>query len=120
MKQLKTLLALSTALILNTASAATSDLEIVAKFDGSRPGNPTVTSEGRIILSMQPLDGPEFRVVELMANGDLKPFPTVDWADGPEKGEVGLASVIGVDSTADGVVYILDMGSQTSAPQILA
>ncbi|MDG3088567.1 L-dopachrome tautomerase-related protein [Vibrio hannami] len=120
MKPLKTLLALSTAMILNTATAATGNLEVVAKLDGTRPGNPTVTPEGRIILSMQPLDAPEFRVVELMANGDLKPFPTVDWADGPEKGKVGLASVIGVDTTADGVVYILDMGSQTTPAQIVA
>jgi len=120
MKHLKTLLALSTALVLNTAFAAPSNLEVVAKFESSRPGNPTVTPEGRIILSMQPLDGPEFRVVELMANGNLKPFPTLDWADGPEKGKVGLASVIGVDTTADGVVYILDMGSQTSPAQIVA
>lgn len=66
MKHLKTLLALSTAMFLNTATAATSDLEVVAKFDGTRPGNPTVTPQGRIILSMQPLDAPELRVVELM------------------------------------------------------
>ncbi|CZF79412.1 Major royal jelly protein [Grimontia celer] len=120
MKHLKTLLALSTAMVLSTATAATGDIEVVAKLDGTRPGNPTVTPEGRIILSMQPLDAPEFRVVELMANGELKPFPTVDWADGPEKGEVGLTSVIGVDTTADGVVYILDMGSQTTPAQIVA
>ena len=95
------------------------NISIVAEFSGKRPGNPTVTSEGRIIISMQPLDGPEYKVVELMANGSIKPFPNVDWADGPEKGMVGFSSVIGVDSDEKGNVYILDMGSATAPAQLV-
>ena len=119
MKNLKSALALATLMSFNAAHAS-NNIEVVAQFDGTRPGNLTVTPEGRIIVSMQPLDAPEFRVVELMANGSLKPFPTRDWADGPEKGKVGLSSVIGVDTTAEGVVYILDMGSETAPAQIVA
>ncbi|MCT8986330.1 hypothetical protein [Shewanella phaeophyticola] len=55
MKKMTTLLAVATALLFNTAQAA--ELEVVAKFDGTRPGNVTVTEQGRTFLSMQPLDG---------------------------------------------------------------
>lgn len=96
-----------------------SDIEIVAEVSNTRPGNITITTEGRIILSEQPLDGPEFRVVELMENGTLEPFPTQDWADGPEIGEVGFASVIGVHATEEGIVWILDMGSATTQPKLV-
>ncbi|MFS1428813.1 hypothetical protein LMH73_017125 [Vibrio splendidus] len=65
-----------------------------------------VTKQGRTFLSMQPLDAPELRVAELMKDGSTKAFPTQDWADGPDKGEVGLASVIGIDSTDDGFVGV--------------
>ncbi|MGR5165737.1 L-dopachrome tautomerase-related protein [Vibrio astriarenae] len=118
MKNVKSLIAMSTALMLNTAYAA--DIEIVAELDGTRPGNITVTEQGRTFLSMQPLDAPTLRVVELMKDGSVKPFPTQDWADGPETGEVGLTSVIGIDSTSDGIVWLLDMGSAETPTQIIA
>ena len=118
MKYVKSLLAISAALILGTAHA--NNIEVVAQIDDTRPGNITVTQQGRTFLSMQPLDNPEYRVVELMSNGSTKPFPNVDWADGPDKGDVGFASVIGIESTPDGVVWILDMGSKNSPAQIVA
>ncbi|MGR5542616.1 L-dopachrome tautomerase-related protein, partial [Vibrio campbellii] len=55
-----------------------------------------------------------------MKDGSVKPFPTQDWADGPETGEVGLTSVIGIDSTSDGIVWLLDMGSAETPTQIIA
>lgn len=77
MKMSNTLLALATAMAMNTAQAA--DIEVVAKLDGTRPGNITVTEQGRTFLSMQPLDAPELRVVELLKDGTTKAFPNQDW-----------------------------------------
>lgn len=118
MKPLKALLALSLATAFSSSQAA--ELEVVAEINTTRPGNITVTEQGRTFLSMQPLDGPKLRVVELMKDGTLKPFPTQDWADGPENGEVGFSSVIGIDSTEDGVVWILDMGGENAPAQVVA
>ncbi|GAL15911.1 hypothetical protein JCM19233_6933 [Vibrio astriarenae] len=118
MKPLKALLALSLATAFSSSQAA--ELEVVAELNTTRPGNITVTEQGRTFLSMQPLDGPKLRVVELMKDGTLKPFPTQDWADGPENGEVGFSSVIGIDSTEDGVVWILDMGGENAPAQVVA
>ncbi|MFA0045111.1 hypothetical protein AB4351_00005, partial [Vibrio sp. 10N.261.51.F11] len=64
MKNVKSLLAIAVATLFNTAQAA--EIEVVAELDGTRPGNITVTKQGRTFLSMQPLDAPELRVVELM------------------------------------------------------
>lgn len=69
---------------------------------------------------MQPLDGPKYRVVELMKDGSTQPFPSEDWANGPETGKVGLSSVIGIDSTKEGVVWVLDIGSSEAPAQIVA
>ncbi|MHC9034502.1 hypothetical protein ACYTTR_02125 [Cobetia marina] len=70
-------------------------------------------------MSQQPLDAPALRVVEITQGGKRVPFPTLDWADGPAEGEVGIASIIGVHSDRQGVVWMLDMGSQDSAPKLV-
>lgn len=48
MKKITTLLAVATALLFNTTQAA--ELEVVAKFDGTRPGNLTVTEQGPYVF----------------------------------------------------------------------
>jgi len=106
---------LPTAYAMNTGS-----LEVVTEFTDARGGGITITPEGRIIVSMHPLDNPKIRLVEVMANGNKKPFPTQDWADGPELGKVGLASVIGVHSDSNGVVWILEMGAKGTPAKLIA
>ncbi|WP_255558009.1 major royal jelly family protein [Photobacterium sp. WH24] len=118
MNILKTGIALMAAIGSNVATAT--DLEVVAQLNGTRPGNLTVTEQGRLIMSMHPLENPKYRVMELLDDGTTRPFPTEDWADGPELGEVGLSSVIGIDSTKEGTVWMLDMGSATTPAQIVA
>ena len=56
------------------AASSNSNVEIVAQFE-MRPGNPAVSPDGRIFLSMQPLDDPVYRVVKLPPDGTTKPFP---------------------------------------------
>lgn len=87
-------------------------LEVVASLDRG-PGNVTVTPDGRIILSLHQFYEPDLRVVELMEDGTLEPFPTPEWA-GPRGGdgtaEVGLTAVLGLRSDREGVVWLLDNG----------
>ncbi|MDP5254722.1 MULTISPECIES: L-dopachrome tautomerase-related protein [unclassified Vibrio] len=118
MKAMTSLLTIAVTVTINLAHAA--DVEVVAELHGTRPGNITVTEQGRTFLSMQPLDAPKYRVVELMADGSTKPFPNEDWSDGPEHGEVGISAVIGIDSSEGGIVWILDMGSANHPAQIIA
>lgn len=109
------------ALAANYVSAAeVGPLEAVTQFNEARGGGITVTPDGRIIISMHPLDDPKYRVVEVMANGEKKPFPNIDWADGPDTGNVGLSAVIGVHTDSNGIVWMLDMGSEKSPAQLVA
>ncbi|BBM03003.1 L-dopachrome tautomerase-related protein [Microbulbifer sp. GL-2] len=126
MKSLNTLIAAfalmgTVSFTASTVFAAEAEtLETVTEFTDSRAAGVTVTPNGRILVSMHPLDAPKLKVMEVMANGTKQPFPTLDWADGPEKGKAGFASVIGIHSDSKGIVWILDMGSETSPTQIVA
>ncbi|WP_203565471.1 L-dopachrome tautomerase-related protein [Alteromonas profundi] len=51
--------------------------------------------------------------------GEKRPFPTQDWADGPETGSVGLTSVLGIHSDSKGVVWMLDMGGKSTPAQLV-
>lgn len=115
------LLISAVALTVAFASPAISQatLTTFAEISDTRPGNITVTPDNRVIITQQPLDGPALRVVEVLKDGTKVPFPTQDWADGPETGEVGIAGTIGIKSDANGIVWILDMGSADSAPKLV-
>jgi hypothetical protein len=125
MNKLKTMLVITAlpfaAAMLPTAHAVNvGPLETVTQFSDYRGGGITITPAGRIFVSMHPLDGPKIKVVEVMADGSKKPFPTLDWADGPDIGKVGLSAVIGIHSNSKGVVWILDMGSEKSPAKLVA
>ncbi|QPH55063.1 L-dopachrome tautomerase-related protein [Pontivivens ytuae] len=92
--------------------------EVVAELDQG-PGNVTVTPDGRIILSLHQFYAPEMRVVELTEDGSLVPFPTPRWAGPRQADGTGLAAVLGLRSSADGVVWMLDNGSGGQVQQRL-
>ena len=113
-------LAVSTSCVGTGQPMASPTLEVYAEITNTRPGNVAVTPSGRVIVTNHPLDNPALRVVEVRPDGSTRPFPNLDWADGPEKGAVGIASTIGIASDTKGVVWILDMGGESSPPQIVA
>ncbi len=105
--------------------------ETVATFE-TRPGNPTVLPDGRVIVSMHPMDlpgpfeGPAFmapppmpRVVEVLEDGTTVPFPNAAWSSPPGDDNRGLSAVIGVAAAPDGVLWMLDMGSETHSPKLV-
>lgn len=102
------------------SALAETELTTFAEFSDTRPGNITITPDNRVILTQQPLDAPSLRVVEVKPDGTKVPFPNQDWADGPDTGEVGIAATIGIASDASGIVWILDMGGENSAPKLVA
>ncbi|MEM7247965.1 MAG: L-dopachrome tautomerase-related protein [Acidobacteriota bacterium] len=94
-------------------------LEVLAAISDTRPGNVAVTPQGRVIITNHPLDSPTWRAAELLPDGTKRPFPNLDWADGPATGDVGLSSTIGIAADTRGVVWILDMGSDDAPPQLV-
>lgn len=95
-------------------------VEVIAEFTEIRPANLTVTPQGRLIASMHPLDNAPIRIVEVTRSGKHIPFPTLDWADGPETGLVGFSQNVAVDTDSSGIWWTLDMGRELQGPQLVA
>ncbi|MEI8642467.1 hypothetical protein P4S68_21575 [Pseudoalteromonas sp. Hal099] len=45
---------------LSSASVMAADLELVAKFEDARPGNPTLTVDGKLIVTMSATGEPRY------------------------------------------------------------
>src|SRR4028118_745432 len=96
------------------------ELEVVARLD-DRPGNPALTPDGRLIVSLHPFPYGEpspYHVVEVMEDGSTQPFPNEEWSTAPDEEGVGLSAVIGVQSDRRGVVWIMDMGGGELPPKL--
>ena len=79
------------------------------------PGNITLTPEGRIFLSLHQFYNPKMSVAELV-NGSLEPFPS-----GSEAQLIAFESVLGIQTDANGYVWMLDNGNQNqSLPKLVA
>ncbi|WP_047864876.1 L-dopachrome tautomerase-related protein [Rubrobacter aplysinae] len=107
----------------DTRGVATTELEVMVRLD-ERPGNPAITPEGRMILSLHPFPHGEaspYRVVEVLHDGSTVPFPNEEWSTAPDSEGVGLSAVIGVQSDSKGVVWILDIGGgENPSPKLVA
>lgn len=95
------------------------EIEVVATFSDTRPGNIAVTTEGRVFTTQHPLDDPTFRLVEILPDGTKQPYPSEAWSGAPADG-VGIASTIGIGADSEGHLWVLDMGSADSPAQLLA
>lgn len=85
------------------------ELEIVAEFPAAHPpGNIAITPEGRIMMSQHQFYGAPLRVVELLADNSLVPFPNQAWSSKPERKGIGLNTVLGLRADANGIVWMLD------------
>jgi sugar lactone lactonase YvrE len=95
----------------------TDELEIVAEFPAEHPpGNIAITPEGRIIMSQHQFFGAPLRVVELLADNSLIPFPNQAWSSLPKEKGIGLNSVLGVRADENGVVWMLDRSDDKGQP----
>ena len=99
------------------AIAQTDELEIVAEFSAEHPpGNIAVTPEGRLIMSQHQFYGAPLRVVEVLEDGDVIPFPNEAWSSEPNSAGIGLNAVLGLQSDENGVVWMLDRSPGEGQP----
>lgn len=85
------------------------DWEVVAELEQA-PGNLTVASDGRIFFSLHQHFSPKLRMAELDPSDSTKfaPFPNAEMATDAATAELGLNSVLGVQTDRSGVVWMLD------------
>lgn len=91
-------------------SAQEPELSVLCELE-SRPGNPAVGPDGTIYFSMHPFDEPVFKVMRLK-NGEAVPYPNKEVSS-------GFTSVIGVQATKDGTLWMLDMGGEGVSPKLV-
>ena len=93
------------------------ELEIVAEFPADHPtGNIAVTPEGRLIMSQHQFYGAPLRVVEILDDNSVTPFPNEAWSSKPEQNGVGLNDVLGLRSDRDSIVWMLDRSAGEGQP----
>ncbi|MEO0796377.1 MAG: L-dopachrome tautomerase-related protein [Verrucomicrobiota bacterium] len=103
-------LAITTVLVAGSVQIeAKPEVTVLAELQ-ERPGNPAVAPDGTVYISMHPFDNPEYKVMRL-EDGKAIPFPN-------ENLSKGFASVIGIQVTQDGTVWILDMGNDEISPKL--
>ncbi|WP_292533139.1 L-dopachrome tautomerase-related protein [Methylocystis sp.] len=95
------------------------NFDIVARLTQG-PGNVTITSTGRIVMSQHQFYEPQISVVELRPDRVTVPFPNAEMNDRARPRSVSLDSVLGLRSD-DGVVWLLDNGMRSSVtPKLVA
>lgn len=103
--------------VYNPAIAQPEELEIVAEFSVEHPpGNIAITPEGRIIMSQHQFYGAPLRVVEVLDDGSVTPFPNEVWSSEPNQNGVGLNTVLGLRSDNEGIVWMLDRSPGEGQP----
>ncbi|RPH24001.1 hypothetical protein EHN07_15395 [Buttiauxella warmboldiae] len=97
------------------------DLEVVAALD-IRPGNVTVSDNGRVFATVHPLDIPSrWRLIEITGKKSWKAWPDDSW----QKSEGGDAAhqidtPLGITRDAQNRLWLVDMGLNTGKTRILA
>jgi sugar lactone lactonase YvrE len=104
---------------LTARSQAPPQLEVVAELSQA-PGNITLNSDNRIFISLHQFFQPELRAVEVSRTGDLIPFPNPTWARGNPGDRIGLDTVLGIQTDANDIVWMLDNGMRGgSTPKLV-
>ena len=97
--------------------AQTDELEIVAEFPAEHPpGNIAITPKGRLFMSQHQFFGAPLRVVEVLDDGKVEPFPSEAWSSEPNQKGIGLNTVLGLRSDKDGIVWMLDRSGGSGQP----
>ncbi|NER81641.1 MAG: hypothetical protein F6K42_19170 [Leptolyngbya sp. SIO1D8] len=95
-------------------------MEIVAELPQQHPpGNIAVTPDGRLIMSQHQFYGTEFKVVEVLPDGSVQPFPNPDWSSPPDVNGIGLNNVLGIRADRDGVVWVLDNPGESGSGRLV-
>lgn len=108
MSQVRVLFPVIVIFILVSRLDSTPNLEIIHRLKVA-PGNITLSPENRLFISLQAFYNPEFKVVEVLEDSSIKPYPAKSWNTGV-KGPMVFGKVFGVQVDPDGILWILDGG----------
>lgn len=116
------LLAIVTGFLVSTSTQVVAgEIETVATFDASTPpGNIGIGPDGRIFLSVHEFYGQPLKLIELMKDGSVRPYPNKEWAHMPETpGGAGLYGVLGLNVDENGILWMLDTSGNNRAGRLI-
>lgn len=93
------------------AAPSVGTLETVAELP-IRPGNVTVTANGRIFATVQPLDIPSgLQLIEITGPKSYRPWPSAELqSDAGNRGDTRIDAPLGIARDAKNRLWITDMG----------
>ncbi len=95
-------------------------LEVVAELN-ERPGNVAVAMDGRVFITMHPVEKHKCRLLEVIEGGKTKPYPNEEISCGePKEDGKGVYRALGIRSTVRYMLMVLDMGTKEIGPRLLA
>lgn len=101
--------AMAAILLLAHPVSADTEFEVVTEFEADvGPGNIAVSPDGRVFMSLHRFWGNPNRVVEVMPDGSVEPYPNEAWASPPERDGPGLNGVLGLRADREGILWMLD------------
>ncbi|SKC95669.1 Major royal jelly protein [Chitinophaga ginsengisegetis] len=99
------------------AAQSTGKLEVAASFDRERPGNVAVSPSGRVFITMSDATVSPYKVKEVLPDGSVADFPDTTWTRNPQGYSYkGINATIGIQVTADNVLWVLDLGNRKAIP----
>ncbi len=94
-------------------------LEVVAELD-ERPANVAVSLDGRVYITMHPVEPHKCRLMEVQKDGKVVPYPNKEISCGePQADGKGVYRAIGIRSTVRYMLLVLDMGTKEIGPRLL-
>jgi sugar lactone lactonase YvrE len=84
-------------------------LETIAELDQG-PGNVAVSKDGRVFISHHAIYKPEVKVIEVLDDGSVRPFPNRQWAATRREDGNSLTGVLGIQVDEADRVWMLDAG----------
>lgn len=109
---------LSTVLVSSLYAQSKATLEIVSSFSAERPSNIAVSPEGRVFITISAEGGSKHLVKEILPDGKVINFPDTSWITKPQTQSIkGINSAIGIQVSANNVLWVLDMGNKSAEPK---
>lgn len=101
---------LALSLVLGAAcSPPIGTLQVYAEMQ-ENPGNVTVSADGRVFASIHQFRPGSARLVEVMRDGTLKPFPNAAWNANDGSNESAFQAILGVQIDGRNRLWALDNG----------
>lgn len=116
------LFAIATVFFVSTSTQVLAgEIETVTTFDASTPpGNIGIGPDGRMFLSVHEFYGQPLKLIELMKDGSVKPYPDNEWAQVPKTaGGTGLYGVLGLNVDEHGILWMLDTSGKGRAGRLI-